>query len=220
MSIIDTLVFDRTAEDLQLLVGLLQKPWDDFSAEEKDFWLGEIAPLRALDGSVSGADGPLYTDEIATTIRGAYNYSDLNRVNGAITYLSAELQAVYDSLRAYAASVGVAWDDSYDVPYDPAEYTYTLPTYLMTDVPTASQLATYLANVADIITALEADYPALPSTMSTLTNDGANAIERCLWLLNDALTTLDMARRATILAVSQSFVFSGQPYSGMIWTQF
>ncbi|MBR1659256.1 MAG: hypothetical protein IJ705_02945 [Oscillospiraceae bacterium] len=66
MSIIDTLVTDRTEQDLENLERLAAKGWDAMTAEEKSYW-----------ESAAG--------------KGAYNASDLNRVGLAVTYLHDEL---------------------------------------------------------------------------------------------------------------------------------
>ena len=64
-----TLVTDRSASDLELLRGLLSTPMEDWTAEQ----------LAAFNQAIS---------------KGAYNYTDLNRVTAAMDYLNERLTAL------------------------------------------------------------------------------------------------------------------------------
>lgn len=60
------LITDRTQADVDKVTALLVKPWADFTAAEKTYWMG--------------------------IVRGAYNDTDMNRVGVAVEYLTDELQ--------------------------------------------------------------------------------------------------------------------------------
>lgn len=56
------MITDRTQADVDKVTALSVKPWADFTAEEKAFWLG--------------------------VVRGAYNATDMNRVGTAVEYIA------------------------------------------------------------------------------------------------------------------------------------
>lgn len=221
--IIDDLVYDRTQDDVDLVRALNAIGWDNMTAEQKSQWRGEDgSPLYATDGVLEATDGVLYVSDGGTLVRGAYNYTDLNRVEGAVQYISDMLVSVEAAARAYAASLGVAWGSIYSYPYDPDDYdSYTVKTdWGEDDIPTSAQMTRYLNNVKSIKNAIAASYPALPGSMGNLTFTGANAIERTLYTLYNALVATDERITAMITHTAESWVYSGQPYSGMIWAQF
>lgn len=96
-----------------------------------------------------------YTEIVATTAtKGAYNYSDLNRVERAVAEIS--------DLGGLGLITKTDWD--------------------MWDIPTESDMNRYLGNVAVIREALTdgVNVPEAPSTMSNLTYSDANNIELIL----------------------------------------
>ena len=96
-----------------------------------------------------------YTEILATeATKGAYNYSDLNRVERAVAEISDIL------------GLGLV----------------TKTNWGMWDIPTASEMARYLNNVAVLRQQLpdDTDAPMLPTSMSHLTYTDANNIELVL----------------------------------------
>ncbi len=99
-----------------------------------------------------------YTEVIATAAtKGAYNYSDLNRVERAV----AEI----------AEFLGINLVTKTD--------------WTMWDVPHESDMERYLNNVKEIRNALSSDI-ALPESMSELNYNGANNIEKVLSIVYEA----------------------------------
>ncbi len=102
-----------------------------------------------------------FTEVIATNAtKGAYNYSDLNRVERAVAELSDEL------------GLGLI----------------TKTDWTMWDVPRASDMERFLQNIETIRNA-EGISTALPESMNELTYSGANNIETVLldaYILNDS----------------------------------
>lgn len=192
--IIDELIYDRSSADVTALYAILQAAQDMTPEQRISFLVG---------------------------LKGAYNYTDMNRVEGAVSYLSGLLQSVPTDLQTLAATLGVAWDEFFDLPYDPAQYTFTTKTnWAKADLPTTTDMTRYLGNVTQIITALTAVYPTLPTTMSGLTFAGANNIEQALSVLYNAFVA-EKTRIETLLEnTAATFVYSGQPYSGQIWSEF
>lgn len=161
MSVIDTLITDRTVADTAAVKALNSAGLADWTAEQTAAYLAGM--------------------------KGSYNASDLNRVGEACAYL-------YGLFTGYG----------YDVP----GYAELRTSWTAADIPTAAELTTYLATVAALRAVLQAS-TAIPETMSGLTVDGANSIERLL-------TEID----GQIRRMAQIFVYSGTVYSGMIWSQF
>lgn len=123
------LVTDRTQAHVDLLKRLRKKSWASMTASEQAAWYGEAA-------------------------KGAYNYTDLNRVETAVSVLSEMLDL---NLK-------------------------TKTDWTMWDRPTRSEMNRYLGNVIKIremCTAIQ-DIPTLPNTMDNLNYKDANNIEMVL----------------------------------------
>lgn len=90
-------------------------------------------------------------------VRGAYNNEDLNRVNIAIDFLANELKK-----RGYISDVMPKMD------------------WVNEDVPTQSQMQTYLQNVDTVRTAQKFPVSEIPITMQKSTIDDWNNIEKAL----------------------------------------
>ena len=157
-----TLITNRSASDLENLRALLSTPVSDWTAEQ----------LAQFNQAIS---------------KGAYNYTDLNRVTQCMEYLD-------ETLRSYG----------YETGYQPLivqagrEDPYI---WLETDSPTQSQMAQYLNNVLSIWSTIMGD-PTLPETMVNLTQEGANQIEAALIEINTAIEQIIAA-----MARSNSFTF-------------
>ena len=100
-------------------------------------------------------------------LKGAYNATDLNRVGNAVAYVAGRLEDA-----GYAPDVSPKID-------------WTIP-----DIPTESQMETYLDNVRALRNAftVPATVPQVPADMEGLTYQEANDIERII-LAIDALIT-------------------------------
>lgn len=83
--------------------------------------------------------------------------------------------------------------------------------WTLADIPTQEQMAAYIADIASIRAALPVTQktPPAPEEADNLTYTQANDIEQIL---------LDVEELIQKLALT--FVYSGQPYSGMIWEEF
>lgn len=94
-----------------------------------------------------------------TSLRGAYNVSDLNRVGAAVEYIANRLQGY---------GIGVSVNPKQD--------------WIDEDIPTVQQMSAYLQDISNIRNAIPvfADTPIVPTDMDYLTFDEANAIEKIL----------------------------------------
>lgn len=133
MSVIDTLIIDRSAADVARVKALNSKDSAQWTQSERDEYL-------------------------LASMRGAYNASDLNRVGQACAYL-------YDLISGYG----------YDIPgYVPLRTDWTLY-----DVPTQSEMSTYI-NTIRSFKSLWSAITDVPVNMDNISYDDANNIERLL----------------------------------------
>jgi hypothetical protein len=93
--------------------------------------------------------------------KGAYNYTDLNRVETAVSELASEL--------------GLSLT--------------TKTNWTLWDIPVQTDMERYLENVAAIRDACpgEVEFPDLPDSMNNLSFEGANSIEKVLLLVYEEL---------------------------------
>lgn len=192
MSIIDTMITDRTQDDVDRVEGLAAKSYDAMSDTEKAEWDGEM--------------------------KGAYNASDLNRVETAVAYIAEQLVAMPDELKKYAADLLVAWTDLFAQPYNAQDYAdmATKTDWATSDTPRSDSMARYLSNVALLQTAFDADYPTLPDSMDSLTFDGANAIEQILAIIDAKINDERAYREMLINNTASAWFYSGEIYANEV----
>lgn len=133
------LITDRTYAHVELLKKLNKKPYKDMTKDERNSWMsGEAA-------------------------KGAYNYTDLNRVESAV----AEI----------AAKMGLNLTTKTD--------------WTIADIPDQVDMSRYLGNVVAIRDACPGgdEFPTLPDDMSGLDYRGANNIERVLEIAYEHITS-------------------------------
>lgn len=209
MSIIDTLVTDRTSYDVFRLKQLSAIGWDNMTDAERHEWIYGNENIYWADGeTITCLDGDLLVDGVSN--KGAYNDIDMNRVEEAAGYLAGLLIDLPKALHVYADSLGVAWDKDYDVPYDPGKYVIeSITDWAATDIPDKSQLERYLGNVSLLASVIVLE-SALPESMNNLSYSDANAIEAALVTLNDSIGKLQRQREEQLENVHKSFRRSGQ----------
>lgn len=213
MSVLDELITYRTLDDVNRLKALLRKGWQNMTQDERDEYSGGVSALQDINGEY------LYDSDneqlfVVLQQMGAYNYNDLNRVETAVAYVAAELYAAHATLQAYATSLGVAWDNLFDVPYDYTDYASltTKTDWDDEDIMYVADATRYLGNLVLIASAYEVGV-ALPSSMNGLDYSGANAIERLLIAIDKALAD-DIEYRETLIRGTLAVNYSGEIYSG------
>lgn len=159
------LITDRTQYHVTLLNRLRRKPWSSMTASEKTAWYGDAA-------------------------KGAYNYTDLNRVETAVRELAADL-----GLSLVTKTDWGLWD-----------------------VPIASEMKRYLDNVAAVRDACPGDlvFPTLPASMSGLTFEGANNIEKVLQLVYEKLNGGSVNPDIPNDSATADYIRSGEVYCGEV----
>lgn len=160
---LDNLIFDRTELDVAEL---------------------QAVTAKLVAGTATAAERAAFL----TGMKGAYNYTDLNRVGAAVEYLTALL-----------ASLG------YNVP--------TLPVtgWQEGDIPFSAQMAQYLSNITELRNRLPYVAPDAPADMTGLTYQEANDIEEILYTLEDVLEAMQAAfltRQANTLFMIAGGVFN------------
>ena len=139
---------DRTQQDVDYVRQLIEKLLNDTATDaEKAEW-------------------------DSFTLKGAYNYTDLNRVGAAVAYVAGRLLECGTSADV---SPKQDWSES--------------------DTPTYSQMERYRSDIVALRTALAAmpTTPQAPATMSNLTWVEANAIEKILQDTDVLISQLEAA---------------------------
>ena len=143
---LEHLITDRTSQDVDRVRILSEKAWQDMTAEERAEWL---PPMK-----------------------GAYNYTDLNRVEEAVAYVAGRLKGL-----GYLSFVPDA------------------RTWSAHDIPTESDLFRYFGNVAMLrrAVAVWASTPEAPSSINVFGVNEANALEQILVDVDLVLTRISQA---------------------------
>lgn len=136
------LVTDRTQADVDKVVKLQLKGWSNMTDQERQEW--------------------------DAGLKGAYNASDLNRVQGAVTYLKNRLELAGYNVQNIIPG----------------------PIWYTSSIPKKPDMDQYLRNVVLLskFLALPEYTPNLPISMDYLTYSGANAIERVIEIVDSMLT--------------------------------
>ena len=130
---LEHLITDRTSDDVDRVKNLAKKAWQDMTVEERAEW--------------------------KSSMKGAYNYTDMNRVEDAVAYVA-------DMLRQY----------SY------LSITLEVRSWSENDIPTADDFARYFNNIAILRRAIPVweDTPTAPSSTGGFGVTEANALEQIL----------------------------------------
>lgn len=170
MSIIETLITDRTQADVDALKRALSKPMSLWDEDDQKAFFGGYAYFLCIDGPLECLDG-FFTVNDAGNVRGAYNASDLNRVGTAVEYLVKQLAAL-----GYTAGVTPKTD------------------WMETDYPAPEEMKRYLQNIKTLRGQLTmpSSTPRVPESMENIRFDLANDIEQILIDIDDGLRILKM----------------------------
>lgn len=141
---VTVLVTDRTAEDVLRWKTLHDKGWEAMTPEEQAEWVGGM--------------------------KGSYNYTDMNRVEGFVESLET---------RFLKKGINLALSTKTD--------------WARTSWPTKSDMNRYFRNIAAIRSAVgvELDFPAAPTTGTLLDYKKANDIEKILQVVDNWLSRVE-----------------------------
>ena len=215
MSVLDTMVTDRTEQDVTRLKQLLSIGWQNMTENQRAEFTGGTSALKdANDQDLYDSNNEqLYV--LGGYPKGAYNYTDLNRVETAVDYVATELVQADTDIRQYATDMGVAWDSAFEVPYDPSDYSLTVKTdWDEEDIPSATQMARYIGNLILIRDAIQdASNAWIPDSMNMIDYQIANDIEKLLIDVDVAVALL-VATKEGLIRSALAVNYSGEIYSG------
>ena len=191
------LIYDRTDADADRWLYLSEKMdsegFEALTVEEQTEWL--------------------------TDLKGGYNYSDLNRVGGAVSYLASRFRAFIPDLAAYVAAYGVADDPLFHLPYTLADVTVSPKTnWSLGDYMRPNQAAQYLLNLTVLrgLLPMPSGTPPVPADMVDLAVWEANDIERLLDMIDDEITRVTAMMEKWVRDTAAAWYFSGDPYSSEV----
>lgn len=195
MSVIDNLIYDRTQADVDrvstLTVKILTGGLSSLTDEEKEEYLAGM--------------------------KGAYNYTDLNRVGQAVTYIASRMINFPEDLKDYMEEKQVASASIYVLPYDPAEVVVTPKTdWVISDIPVKSQIDTYLSNLRTLkgILELPETAPEVPTSLDKLGYETANNIEELLAIINTTLSAVENHYYDLVNNTISAFKYCGDEHCG------
>lgn len=214
-SIISSLIYDRKISDYLKIRRLNSLGWGAMSQEEKNFYLQD-GLLNCLDGQLLCLDGAIYI--LGEDMKGAYNARDLNRVGEAVDFLQDLLNGVQQRLDDYRDENGVGSDPLFNTTWNELSLTVKVD-WDIDDIPSLEQMTDYLNNVKAVTACIPVSR-TLPNSMNNLNVRYANGIEKALFDEYNEAVSFEAGKRTLIENTAKSFVYSGQPYSGMIWGNF
>lgn len=153
MSIINELVYNRTQADVDRVYTLKNK-----------ILTGGLAALSAEEKA-----------EYLAGMKGAYNYTDFNRLGEAVAYLVERMK----ELDIHDSSIIPKVD------------------WVMGDTPTQSQVSNLLSCLTKLRAKLSLldDAPSVPNSLDKLTYQTANDMELLLWMIDQRITQTTAAFR-------------------------
>lgn len=193
MSIIDTLIFDRTIEQV-LRIGELASisHTRELTAEELDEWN-------------------------AAVVRGTYNVEDINRVGAAAIFVNDYLSSVQPSIDAHRIALGVADDAIFDAHIASAAMEISPRTDWARDASPIMREDAHKTLQAAIITAERVGI-TLTADVSRMTYTAANAVERALYDAYRYGETAEITRKDKADRIAGGWYFSGDLVCGDITT--
>lgn len=198
MSVIDTLIYDRTLEDVEYAKSLkervMKNGFSSLSASEQSAYLAGL--------------------------RGCYNISDMNRVGQAVYYLGNALRSLPSALDDYRAEKDVADDPAFALPYSPEDVTVAPKTdWAWQDIPSREQAEAYLNNIRvlrGLGLPLSRSTPTPPASLDRMNWETANSIEKILSNVHDGYTQTSERIRGLIDRAANAQFRLGEAYSGEI----
>ena len=184
------MITDRAPSDIVIAKTLVKKGFQNMTDDEKQ--------------------------EFLKGLKGAYNYTDFNRVESAVEYRADLLCDTHDEIMAKIDEYGIARDRFLYLPYEKDEY---LSLSVKTDWETSDMLTTedmerYLKNARIVADAFGLAQTGFPETMRGMSYSGANAIERSLDLVAPTLAENKAQKEAYIESTAKAWVYSDEIYGG------
>ena len=124
------MITDRSASDVLLAKNLIKKGFQSMTEDEKNSFLSGL--------------------------KGAYNYSDVNRIETVIKYFVDTMLQIYEQNIQLAKELGVDWAEIYDVPYNPEDYKNIVikNDWQINDLFTKTDRADFLNKIVHVLSAI------------------------------------------------------------------
>ena len=124
------MITDRSASDVLLAKNLIKKGFQSMTEDEKNSFLSGL--------------------------KGAYNYSDVNRIETVIKYFVDTMLQIYEQDIQLAKELGVSWAEIYDVPYNPEDYKNIVikNDWQINDLFTKTDRADFLNKIVHVLSAI------------------------------------------------------------------
>lgn len=184
------MVTDRTQADVERAKALIKKTFANMSDDERQ--------------------------EFLAGLKGAYNYTDFNRVESAVDYLSDRLVNMPEELKKLAEQINVNWNKAFDVPYPPDLYknVITKCDWSVSDVIDATSRKRYIENILLVLASFHVTDNDLPYKLDGLNYSRANAIEKCLDALGEKISETEAEKKKIINGVASNWYYSGELFCG------
>ena len=186
------MITDRTMSDVELVKSLVKKGLKRMTDDEKRSFLSGM--------------------------KGAYNYTDFNRVESIVKYLSDRLVKVPVEIDNLRKELYIASDSAFSVPYDPSDYeNINVKTdWEVSNLLTETDRVRYIGNIEHIALSLSDLPESFPMSLDGLTYSGANAIEQSLVNIDILLTELKKSKETLLINTSKAVFYSGEIYGGEV----
>lgn len=188
MSIIDNLVYDRTQADVDRVKELTKKMQQGVQAA--------VIPANVLVADINQttlATQVLTESDIAewkAGMKGAWNYTDINRVGEAVGYLAQRYAAIPNEIEAYRVEKSVGASSDFDVPYNPGDISVAAKkNWTVADIMSKAAAKTFLEDLIMVRKQLTmpSDTPLVPTSLDSMDYNTANDIEKMLSVINATL---------------------------------
>lgn len=151
--------------------------------------------------------------EFLSGLKGAYNATDLNRVESAVKFVNDYIDGLQESIDATREEYAVAEDSFWIIAIDPLVLTIKSD-WAMSDLPTESDLARYLDNVDKLTDRIPIEKNLPASVANNFDYEGANEIERSIRAEFDAAQALEAHMKQLIVNTALGYIQSGETYGG------
>jgi hypothetical protein len=186
------MITDRSQSDVVIAKSLIKKGFQNMTESEKE--------------------------EFLVGLKGAYNYTDVNRVEAAVEYLAEKLSKIPSELKQYAEDLGVYWyNDVFNVQYNADNYIgITAKKWYVGETFSEEERQKYLEKILSVLNSLNVVPDSFPRTMNGITYKGANIIESSLVNLDAVSTQIKEEKETLIKGTKKTWFFGGDLYGGEI----
>jgi hypothetical protein len=186
------MVTDRSISDVEIAKSLIKKGLSNMTDSERQQFLNGL--------------------------KGAYNYTDFNRVESAIEYLAQRLLMTPKEILQRLQSSGVAFDSFFDVPYNQKNYEYmqTKTNWQVSDLLLEEDRKRYISNILSVISSLNISMSDVPKKLENINHIGANRIEQSLEDLNSEMIAFQDEKEYLITQTAKAWLYSGDLYGSEI----